>query len=153
MATLTSSQNELWRTLLSGGAYKPTQGQYARYATLGALLILVGLGIYSWSLLYTNANPVMKWAIPLPVGLVLAWVCYRLIHFPRFADFLISTESEMAKVKWPSWSELRAATAVILINVIVMAVFLFATDLFWRFLLNWLGILSIPQFFGGGMGM
>jgi len=153
MATLTGSQNEFLRTLLSGGAYKPTQGQYARYATLGALLILVGLGVYSWSLLYTNANPLMKWGIPVPVGLVFAWISYRLIHFPRFADFLISTESEMAKVKWPSWSELRAATAVILINVVIMAVFLFTTDLFWQYLLYYLGILKIPQFFGFAVGM
>ena len=102
MATMTSSQNELLRTLLSGGTYKPNQGQYARYSTLGALLVMLGLGIYSWSLLYTNASPLMKWAIPVPVGLVIAWICYRIIHFPKFADFLISTESEMAKVKWPS---------------------------------------------------
>jgi hypothetical protein len=41
-------------------------------------------------------------------GLLLAaglWSVYRLVNMPRFADFLIAVESEMAKVSWPTGGE------------------------------------------------
>lgn len=140
--------------MLSGGTYKPNQGRIARYGTLAALLVLVVFGAYSWSQIFTADEPVLKWGLPVALGALISWAVYRLVHYPPFADFLIATEGEMAKVKWPTPTELRNATAVILANVIIMSVFLFSADVFWKALLSFLNILKIGGLFGsGGQGM
>jgi preprotein translocase subunit SecE len=120
---------------------------------LGAFLLLIGLGVYSWSQLFTSENGAMKWGLPVAIGALSAWIAFRTIHYPRFAEFLIATESEMAKVKWPSRQELRAATAVILMNVVILTLFLFVTDIVWRMALWSVGVLQVPQLFGNAAGM
>lgn len=144
MATLTSTRGEFWRNLLSAAAFKPGQGRMARWGTFAALCILIAWGVYSWSKGYRVEEWQMKWAIPISVGLLLAWFSYRVVNYPRFADFLITTEAEMAKVKWPTWHELRVATAVILITVVLLAAFLFFVDFMWWFLLSSLDITRLP---------
>lgn len=151
MATLSTAQGEFWRSMLSAGAFKPGQGKYARWGTFAALVVLIGAGFYNWNNLFGVHEWVRKWAIPAPIALLLTWLSYRLINYPRFADFLITTEAEMAKVKWPTWRELRVATMVVLITVVLLAVFLFWTDIVWRVILGVLGILRIQLPFGSNM--
>ncbi|MBY0587758.1 preprotein translocase subunit SecE [bacterium] len=153
MATMSMGQSELWRTLFSGTVYKAGQGNYARLGTLIALLVLIAYGGYAWSQIFPNDQPIWKWGLPVVLGGLAAWIAYRMIHFPPFADFLIATESEMVKVKWPTARELRAATFVILANVIILALFLFITDIVWRFLLYQIGVLRIPGLFLPGSNM
>jgi preprotein translocase subunit SecE len=146
-------QSELWRTFFSGATYKPAQGNYARLGTLASLLVLIAYGGYCWSQIVPVDQPIWKWGLPVAVGSIVAWAAYRIIHYPPFADFLIATESEMVKVKWPTWRELRAATFVILATVIILAVFLFVTDIVWRFLLHQIGVLKIPGLLSTGSNM
>lgn len=151
MASLSSSKNEILQALFSNQAYKPGQGHMLRYGTLAAILFFVVAGAYSWMNVYATAGQALRWGVPLAMVLAFGWLAYRLVHWPRFADFLISTEGEMAKVSWPAWNEVRVSTIVVLISVIVMSVFLFATDQFWQILLYVLGVLKIPVWlFGGG---
>ena len=56
---------------------------------------------------------------------------FRVVNMPRFADFLIAVEAEMNKVSWPSRSELVRSSIVVLITIFVLAVVLFAYDMFW----------------------
>lgn len=150
MAIMTGSTGDLIRSILSAQPYKPGQGSLARNGTLAALGVLIAFGVYSWSTSQTQAAPVFKWGFPVLVGGVLGWIAYRMVHYPRFADFLISTEAEMNKVSWPSKGELKASTMVVLANVFFLALFLFLADLFWRMVLGAIGILKIGSLFGGG---
>jgi len=76
-------------------------------------------------------------------GLILAfgiWFGYRLVNWEHFADFLISVEGEMAKVSWPSPSELKSATIVVLMVFFFLAAVLYTYDLILVFLLRIIGI-------------
>jgi preprotein translocase subunit SecE len=73
-------------------------------------------------------------------GLLMAaalWLCYRLVNVPRFADFLIAVEAEMAKVSWPSGDEVARSSAVIIFLIFALAGILAAYDLFWWFVLRY----------------
>jgi len=72
-------------------------------------------------------------------GLLLAaglWVSFRIVCTPRFADFLIAVEAEMAKVSWSSWSEVVRSSIVVIFMMFFLAAILGLYDLFWWFLLR-----------------
>lgn len=131
----------------STAQYKPKQGWYARlYTALGLGLVAAG-GVWQ---LYQNIKeyaPGPRFGIPAALAVVLAWVIYRVVHYPVFAEFLIATEAEMNKVSWTSKDDLYRSTVVVLSTVLVLAVYLFVVDWFWLFLLRTVGVL---QFSGGG---
>ena len=57
---------------------------------------------------------VMRFALP---GALLAaglWLCFRIVNLPRFAEFLIAVEAEMAKVSWPTSTEVFRSSAVVI---------------------------------------
>jgi preprotein translocase subunit SecE len=149
MALMTSQKNEWLRLLFSLEPYKPGKGTYARQGSFAAFVVMIVYGAYSFSQM--QSDPTMKWGVPVAVGLVATWLAYRVVHYPRFAEFLINTEAEIGKVSWPSWKELKASTAVVVIMVVIMGTYLFLVDTFWKWLLGGvLGILKIGGLFGGG---
>lgn len=150
MALLTGSKGDFVRAMLSSQPYKPGQGSWARHGTLAAAGLLIVGGMYSWMQTQPESDPALKWGVPVLLGIVAGWMAYRLVHYPRFADFLISTEAEMNKVSWPGYQELKISTVVVLATMVLMAVFLFVADSFWKYLLYWLGILKIGGLMGGG---
>jgi preprotein translocase subunit SecE len=133
--------------LFQTGLYKPMQGWYARLYTALGLGAIVAAGV--WRVYESSIDYAPLWRLGLPavVALVLGWVLFRIVHFPPFAEFLIATEAEMNKVSWTSKEDLYRATTVVLTTVLVMAVFLFAVDWLWLFILRNIGVL---QFTGGG---
>lgn len=121
--------------------YKPLQGRRARLATAIGLGGVVALGLVQ---LYDQLGDYPKTtqlAVPTVVGAILAWLVYRVVEYPPFVEFLIATEAEMNKVSWTSKDELKRATAVVLVTVALMAVFLFGVDFLWQFLLRMIGVL------------
>ena len=129
--------------LLTPAPYKPLQGRRARLWTgvgLGAT-ILLGLRELSMTLDGAQFAPGVVYGVPVAVGAALAWITYRLLHFPPFVEFLIATEAEMNKVSWTSQDDLRRATIVVLFTVAFMAVFLFGVDWIWSNLLQLIGVL------------
>src|SRR5690349_4406706 len=104
--------------LLSPRVYKPNQGRIVRQLTALALGLIVLFGAYTWSqgLLSSSETPIR---IGLPVGIsaICAWLIFRLINYPRFAEFLISVEAEMDKVTWASKHELYRATIVVIFTM------------------------------------
>ena len=46
----------------------------------------------------------------------------------RIQEFLKGVEFEMKKVSWPTMSELRGSTAVVLILSLMLVIFLFMVD-------------------------
>jgi preprotein translocase subunit SecE len=76
-------------------------------------------------------------------GLILLfgmWFGYRLVQWVLFADFLISVEGEMAKVSWPSRSELHMATIVVLTVFFILSGVLYTYDLIFVALFKFMGV-------------
>jgi len=142
-----------WGELLSASLYKRNQGRVARQVTFAALALVIGLGVWRLAQLLPlwiaggagtmSADGalgdlgVVRFLVP---GLFLAaglWFCFRLVNMPRFADFLISVEAEMAKVSWPSGTEVVRSSIVIIFLMFALAAILAMYDLFWRFVLQY----------------
>jgi preprotein translocase subunit SecE len=70
---------------------------------------------------------------------VSSWIAFRAVNIPKFADFLVSVESELEKVTWPSRHEVIQATIVVLVAMFSLGVFLFLIDLLWTWLFSFIG--------------
>jgi preprotein translocase subunit SecE len=56
--------------------------------------------------------------------------------FTRIAQFLRDTRAEMRRVSWPSLLMVRNTTLITLVAVVFFAVYLFAVDRIWTFLID-----------------
>lgn len=140
--------------LLSLSVYKRNQGRVTRQVTFAALAAVIGVGIWRLSQLLAawfgggDAGlaslagngvdlGVVRFLLPgclLALGL---WLCYRIVNVPKFADFLIAVEAEVAKVSWPTGEEVFRSSAVIIFLIFALAAILAAYDLFWWFVLRY----------------
>jgi preprotein translocase subunit SecE len=133
--------------LFTAKVYKPAQGRQTRlYTALGLGLIAAG-AVWQANEAVLDLSIAWRLGVPGVFLVVLAWMIFRVVHFPPFAEFLIATEAEMNKVSWISKENLYRSTMVVLSTVLVLAVYLFVVDWFWLFLLRMIGVL---QFSGGG---
>jgi preprotein translocase subunit SecE len=163
MAAMQNNQaraGSLLGEMLSFSLYKWSQGRVTRQVTFAALAVIVGLGAWQLSQLITglaageSTGPdlgVMRFAVP---GALLAaglWLCFRIVNIPRFAEFLIAVEAEMAKVSWPTGTEVFRSSAVVIFLIFALAFLLAAFDLFWGFLLHPAKLWSL--FTGGSSGL
>jgi len=80
--------------------------------------------------------PSVQYTVPLLILAGSIWLAWRIVNYPMFADFLIATEAEMNKVSWTSRKNLMKDTIVVLVTMVLMAGFLFCTDLVWEVLLG-----------------
>ncbi len=135
-----------WSELLAADLYKRNQGRLARQLTaagIGALVVAGSYVLYQGPLSGLDSRE-LRFGIPFVITAVAAWVIYRLVNFPRFAEFLISVEAEMGKVSWASKEELYRATIVVLGTMFFLGVVLFVYDLLWQKILFWIGVLPGP---------
>ena len=137
---VSKSDTSLTKELFSTGLYKANQGRMVRQFTFFTALIVAAFGCI------TLANgplslrhEVIKVTLSLSCWLLTAWVAFRAVNLPRFADFLISVESELARVTWPQRSEVSQATVVVLVTMASLGGFLFLIDLVWTWLLSVIG--------------
>ena len=135
---------------LSTDRYKPTQGFTARTATSVALGIICAAGLWRLSETFSAvttpnwvSQPATRVGIPLILAFATAWFIFRLVNQSDFAEFLIATESEMNKVSWTTWADLKRATTVVLVTVVLMTTYLWVVDQVWSSLLQWIGVLRI----------
>ena len=126
--------SEYFQELFQTGLYKRTQGKNVRQVTLITIMVVVAAGVWSLKLWMEAEGQSSSLAngVPLAVLLACGWAAFRLVQWPRFADFLISVEAEMSKVSWPSRNELLRASAVVIIVIFLLAVILFAYDFIWK---------------------
>ena len=68
------------------------------------------------------------------------WISFRAVNWPRFAEFLISVETEMAKVSWPQKRELVLSSIVVIVMIFLLAGVLFFYDIIWQAILQWIGV-------------
>lgn len=132
-----------WHELLSARLYKRNQGRMTRQFTAVAIGVILFFG--SWTIkdfwLIQIDNSWIHYGIPIAIFALGAWIIYRAVNFPRFADFLISVEAEMDKVSWASWPELYRSTIVVIGTMLFLGVTLFVFDVVWQTLFTWVGIL------------
>lgn len=130
--------------LLQASLYKRNQGRRARQLTALALALVTFFG--TWTLSQGPLGEYGTWirvGVPLLVFVAAAWVVFRAVNFPRFADFLISVEAEMDKVSWSSRQELQRAAIVVLSVMFFLGLVLFTYDILWRMLFKAVGILQL----------
>ncbi|MFG0289183.1 MAG: preprotein translocase subunit SecE [Rhodopirellula sp. JB044] len=130
--------------LFHANVYKPNQGRIVRQLTALAIFVIVGLGCWR---LYGFLPTLMDNAILARsiAGVLLAaglWFGFRVVNWPRFADFLIAVEAEMNKVTWPSKDELKRAAVVVIFTIFFLAITLFAFDVIWQFIFSTLRVTS-----------
>ena len=85
----------------------------------------------------------MQFSLATIFALVGAWLSFRLVNIPNFADFLIAVEAEMNKVSWPTRGELVRSSLVVMFCIFFLVVVLFGYDLFWRTLLHVLRVIDV----------
>ncbi len=127
----------LLQELVQVGLYKRSQGRITRQVTFAALAVGVAIGLFRLHVMlsasgWVNAYGGIQYWLPAVLLIAGVWIAYRLVNYPSFADFLIAVEAEMAKVSWPSRSELTRASLVVLVMLIVLAFVLWGFDLLWR---------------------
>ncbi|TWU49611.1 preprotein translocase subunit SecE [Rubripirellula reticaptiva] len=131
--------------LFRNSVYKPNQGRIVRQLTALAIWVVAALGC--WSLYGSlrgglDSGSVLVPAIPAVLLAAGLWFGYRVVNWPRFADFLIAVEAEMNKVTWPSKDELIRASIVVILTIFLLAVALFSFDVLWQAIFNFLGVTS-----------
>ena len=80
--------------------------------------------------------------LPIAILALGSWFSYRLVNYPRFADFLISVEAELNKVSWPSRGELVRSSMVVIFVIFALAFLLAAFDAIWMWSFTKIGILG-----------
>ena len=131
--------------MLSLRLYKRTQGRMVRQTTMFSMIIIILLIAWRARVTLVVSTDIEGWNIGIPLGaLVLGlWFSFRIVHLPRFADFLIAVEAEMNKVSWPSTTELIKSSLVVIIVIFLLTGILFGYDLLWRAVL---GLFEIRRF-------
>lgn len=82
----------------------------------------------------------LSYLVAVALGAVGIWFGYRLVNWPKFADFLISVEAELNKVSWPTQRELVRASIVVIFTILFLSAILFVYDLVWQLVFTALGI-------------
>jgi preprotein translocase subunit SecE len=98
------------------------------------LWVVILIGAYQLYVTLYYASPLVQYLVPGIVAVFGGWASYRLVNYPRFADFLIAVEAEMNKVSWPSWPELMRSSMVVIFVMFALAGVLIAFDASWEFL-------------------
>jgi len=123
--------------------YKRNQGRLTRQLSwVGAAMILF-FGAWTLSQALLEYSRPVRVGVPLAIAVVGAWVLFRVVNFPRCADFLISVEAEMDKVSWASRKELHRATVVVVCTMFFLGFVLFVYDQIWVLVFKSLGILQL----------
>ena len=131
-----------WSELLAVDLYKRNQGRLARQLTAAAIGLMVVAGAYILSQgPMADYSRGVKVGVPLAITALAAWLVFRLVNYPRFAEFLISVEAEMGKVSWASKQELYRATVVVLSTMFFLAFVLFFFDFLWQWIFRQIGVL------------
>jgi len=125
--------------------YKEDQGRLTRMAAFWSVVLLL---LFGCSFLYdmligmdSMGSAIAGIRIPIvsvdlngaflisgAVFLVGLLVVRRWQQTPKVADLLIDTEAELRKVTWPTMNEVINSSIVVIISVILMGLFLAASD-------------------------
>ena len=135
-----SASASLLPELFRFGIYKSNQGRMVRQFTFFAIAIVAAFGCITLSNGPLMASePGVQVGVPLGIWLCVCWIAFRVVNIAKFADFLVSVESELEKVTWPSRREVVQATIVVICTMVFLGLFLFLIDLLWTWLFGFIG--------------
>ena len=139
----TNTQPSLIPELFSLSLYKKNQGRLVRSLTAGVVSAACAFGCLSLSQTWlSDQDTAFRVALPSVLGALACWFSFRLVQFPKFAEFLIAVQSELDKVSWPAVQELWRATFVVLGSMFVLCFVLLCLDFIWYQVLSSLQILQ-----------
>ncbi len=135
----------LMQEIFASRLYKRNQGKMVRQITAVAIFVMVAVAAWRAHALFISPtvgdqNRAVGYIIALALAGVGCWIGYRLVNWPKFADFLISVEAELNKVSWPTQRELIRASIVVIFTILFLSAILFLYDAVWKFLFSALGI-------------
>ncbi len=133
----------LLSTIMSTGAYKESQGRIVRQVTLATFLAAAFVGAYQLHTTFLGdfTNQWVSLGVPALVFAIGAWCVYRLVQWPRFADFLVSVQGELDKVNWATGEYLIRATGVVMVTMVICTVFLWVCNFVWINVFEFVGFL------------
>jgi len=110
--------------------YKKGQGKYVRIGTASAIGLLVILGIIWVEHEFLPLAPqYIQALVALAIAAAGGWLSFYIVNKPRFADFMILTESEMNKVVWPSSAAVIRVTRLLILIMFFLAFLLYVVDI------------------------
>jgi preprotein translocase subunit SecE len=135
----------LMQELFASGLYKRNQGKMVRQLTCLSIWLVAIVSAWRCHALFISPmmgenNRALSYVLAVAVGTLGCWIGYRLVNWPKFADFLISVEAELNKVSWPTQKELVRASIVVIFTILFLSAILFGYDALWKFLFGLLGI-------------
>ena len=140
------TQSSFLSEVFAAGLYKKTQGRVVRQVTAAAIGLLAIAAAYRLYVFLTTAYDFQR-EVSLAASVVMAvlglWLAFRVVNWPRFADFLINVEIEMSKVSWASWDYLVRATIVVVAVMFLIGAVLFVYDLFWKWFFEMVGFIDV----------
>ncbi len=129
--------------MLTSG-YKKKQGRPSRQIALCVVTsCLAWLTIQIASIFVARQAGIFWLSLCITASVVSVLVSMLILEKPKFSDFLISVQSEIDKVTWPSTAEVKRATLVVLVLIISMACVMFLFDLVWQWVFQVIGFLQI----------
>ncbi len=137
------STSPMIQGIFDSSIYKRNQGRLVRQITCGAIWLTVVFAVWRFHdliLLGWMEGSAISYLIAVGLAGVGLWIGFRLVNWPKFADFLISVEAELNKVSWPSWRELFRASMVVIFTIFFLAIILFLFDTIWYTIFTTLGI-------------
>ena len=127
--------------------YKKGQGARARLSAYLLLGVIVLFGAYACHAEFNTIGrgvglPIFEGLPNLPLVGAVTWMklialvvflggilaMHLALNSPKIADLLIDTEQEMRKVSWPSWSEVKSASLVVVAVTFVFGMALYGFD-------------------------
>jgi preprotein translocase SecE subunit len=123
--------------------YKPGQGKWVRWGTVGGLALVAAIGAYWIGAVQTNIAALgQTWQLAAAAiwVLVWAWGTFWFVNSPKYAEFMIMTESEMRKVAWPKRKEVITSVKIVILLTFIMGVMLGFVDVGFIKFFQWMGI-------------
>ena len=140
------SADSLWSELFSPRLYKRNQGRLTRQLTAVGICLVAFFGAWTLSqAVLSGYQPPVRVGIPLLLCVAGAWFAYRVVNFPKFADFLVAVEAEMDKVTWVGRQELIRQAIVVVVVMFLLAFILLAYDVLWQKFFQWVGFLQLTS--------
>ncbi len=137
----------LVQELFASGLYKRNQGRIVRQVTCLTIWLVVAVAAWRCHSLFIlptlgDEYKAASYLLAVLLGAIGFWFGFRLVNWPKFADFLISVEAELNKVSWPTQKELVRASIVVIFTILFLSAILFGYDALWNFIFTSLGVAS-----------